>query len=118
MAGRAGMKWLFRCPSLGEALSNLDVQSGRRQARAVVLSQGLLGVAVAIVCLLGWGVRAGASALLGAGIGVAATSLMAFALLRQQGISGIELVVAAEPIAVFANHMIDNHRSAPLHGEF
>lgn len=82
MAGRAGMKWLFCCPSLGEALSNLDVQSGRRQARAVVLSQGLLGAAVAIVCLLGWGVRAGASALLGAGIGVAATSLMAFALLR------------------------------------
>lgn len=76
------MKWLFSCPSPGEALSNLDVQKGRRQALAVVLSQGLLGVAVAVGCLLGWGTRAGASALLGAGIGVAATSLMAFAMLR------------------------------------
>ena len=82
MAGHAGMKWLFCCPSPGVALSNLDVQKGRRQALAVVLSQGLLGVAVAAICLLGWGVRAGASALLGAGIGVAATSLMAFAMLR------------------------------------
>jgi F0F1-type ATP synthase assembly protein I len=76
------MKWLFCCPSPGEALSNLDVQSGRRQALAVVLSQGGLGTIVAIVCLAGWGARAGASALLGTGIGVAATSLMAFALLR------------------------------------
>jgi ATP synthase protein I len=63
-------------------LSNLDVQYGRRQALAVVLSQGLVGAAVAAACLVGWGTRAGASALLGAGIGVAATSLMAFALLR------------------------------------
>jgi ATP synthase protein I len=82
VAGHAGMKWLFCCPSPGVALSNLDLQSGRRQALAVVLSQGLLGTAVAGACLLGWGVRAGASALLGAGIGVAATSLMAFAMLR------------------------------------
>src|SRR5512141_856102 len=76
------MKWLFCCPSPGEALSNPDVQNGRRQALSVVLSQVLLGAAVAAACLLGWGTRAGASALLGAGIGVAATSLMAFALLR------------------------------------
>jgi ATP synthase protein I len=76
------MKWLFCCPSLGEALSNLDVQRGRRQALAVVLGQGALGAAVAVVCLVGWGTQAGASALLGAGIGVAATSLMALAMLR------------------------------------
>ena len=63
-------------------MSNLDVQNGRRQALAVVVSQALVGAAVAAVCLLGWGTKAGASALLGAGIGVAATSLMAFALLR------------------------------------
>ena len=66
----------------GGDLSNLDVQQGRRQAVAVVWSQVLVGAAVAATCLLGWGTRAGASALLGAGIGVAATSLMAFALLR------------------------------------
>lgn len=82
MAGLPGMKWLFCCPSLGEAVSKLDVRDGRRQARAVVLGQVFVGAAVAAACLLGWGTRAGASALLGAGIGVAATSLMAFLLLR------------------------------------
>ena len=63
-------------------MSNLDVQMGRRQALGVVLSQGLLGAVVAIACLAVWGARAGASALLGTGIGVAATSLMALAMLR------------------------------------
>ena len=67
---------------MDEALSNLDVQKGRRQALAVVLSQVLLGAAVAAVCFAISGSRAGASALLGAGIGVAASSLMAFAMLR------------------------------------
>jgi F0F1-type ATP synthase assembly protein I len=67
---------------LSEALSSSDIQQGRRQAVAVVLGQGLLGVIVAIACLAVWGPRAGASALLGAGIGIAATSLMAFAMLR------------------------------------
>jgi F0F1-type ATP synthase assembly protein I len=77
------MKWLFCCPDeLSEALSNLGLQQGRRQALAVVLGQGLLGAIVAIACLAVWGSRAGASALLGAGIGIAATSLMAFAMLR------------------------------------
>ena len=77
------MTWLFCCPDdLGEALSNLDLQSGRRQALAVLASQGLLGAVVAIACLVVSGVHAGASALLGAGIGVVATSLMAFAMLR------------------------------------
>jgi F0F1-type ATP synthase assembly protein I len=66
---------------LDEALSNLDVQKGRRQALAVVLSQVLLGAAVAAVCFAIAGARASASALLGAGIGVTA-SLMAFAMLR------------------------------------
>jgi F0F1-type ATP synthase assembly protein I len=64
-------------------VSNLDVQKGRRQALAVVLSQVLLGAIVAAVCLAIGGARAGASALLGTGIGVAATTLMAFAMLRQ-----------------------------------
>ncbi|MDH4165864.1 MAG: ATP synthase subunit I [Gammaproteobacteria bacterium] len=63
-------------------MSNLDVQKGRRQALAVVLGQVLLGVIVAAVCFAIDGSRAGASALLGAGIGVAATGLMAFAMLR------------------------------------
>jgi F0F1-type ATP synthase assembly protein I len=67
---------------LSEALSNSDIQRGRRQAVAVVLGQGLVGAIVAIACLAVWGSRAGASALLGAGIGIAATSLMAFAMLR------------------------------------
>lgn len=58
------------------------MQKGRRQALAVVLGQVLLGVIVAAVCFAIDGSRAGASALLGAGIGVAATSLMAFAMLR------------------------------------
>jgi F0F1-type ATP synthase assembly protein I len=63
-------------------LSNLDLQSARRQALAVLAGQGLLGAIVAIACFLARGVHAGASALIGAGIGVAATCLMAFALLR------------------------------------
>lgn len=49
---------------------------------AVVLGQALLGSLVAAVCLAVWGQRAGASALLGAGIGLVATALMAFAMLR------------------------------------
>jgi len=63
-------------------LSNADIQQGRRQALAVVLGQVLLGAIVAIACLAVWGSRAGASALLGAGIGITATSMMALAMLR------------------------------------
>jgi F0F1-type ATP synthase assembly protein I len=63
-------------------LSNPDVQKGRRHALAVVLSQAVLGAVVAAVCYAIGGSRAGASALLGTAIGVAATSLMAFAMLR------------------------------------
>lgn len=83
MAGQPGMTWLFCCPeALSEAVSNLDLQLARRQALGVVASQVVLGAVVAIACFLVGGGRAGASALLGAGIGVAATSLMAFAMLR------------------------------------
>ena len=71
------------------ALSNLDVQKGRRQALVVVLSQALLGASVAAVCYAISGSRAGASALLGAGIGVAATGLMAFAMLRHGDGAGV-----------------------------
>ena len=63
-------------------MSNLDLQSARRQALGVLASQGLLGAIVAIACFLARGAHASASALVGTGIGVAATSLMAFALLR------------------------------------
>jgi F0F1-type ATP synthase assembly protein I len=70
-------------------LSKLDVQMGRRQALAVVLGQVLLGVVIAIVCLAGWGLRAAGSALAGAGIGTAATALMAFAMLRHGEGAGV-----------------------------
>lgn len=63
-------------------MSNRDVRNGRRQALAVVLAQVLLGAIVAIACLAASDARAGASALIGAGIGIVATSLMAFAMLR------------------------------------
>ena len=58
------------------------MQKGRRQALAVVLGQVVLGGVVAVACHAIEGARAGVSALLGTGIGVAATSLMAFAMLR------------------------------------
>ena len=58
------------------------MQKGRRQALAVVLSQAVLGAVVAAACYALDGSRAGASALLGTAIGVAATTLMAFAMLR------------------------------------
>ena len=77
---------------LSEALSNLDVQKGRRQALAVVLGQVLLGAIVAIACLAGWGTRAAVSAATGAGIGIAATSLMAFAMLRHGDGAGLQRV--------------------------
>jgi F0F1-type ATP synthase assembly protein I len=63
-------------------LSNLDLQMARRQALGVLASQAMLGVIVAIACFLVRDAHAGASALMGAGIGVAATTLMAFAMLR------------------------------------
>lgn len=62
--------------------SKLALRDGRRQAIAVVLGQLAIGCAIAAACLGIWGVRAAGSALLGAAIGVAATALMAFALLR------------------------------------
>ena len=70
------------------------MQSGRRQALAVVLSQVLVGALVAIVCYAIDGARAGASALLGTGIGVAATALMALAMLRHgEGASAAGAVI-------------------------
>ena len=70
------------------------MQSGRRQALAVVLSQVLVGALVAIVCYAIDGARAGASALLGTGIGVAATTLMALAMLRHgEGASAAGAVI-------------------------
>jgi F0F1-type ATP synthase assembly protein I len=75
-------------------LSNPELRRGRRQALAVVLSQVLLGALVAGACYAIGGVRAGASALLGAGIGVAATTLMAFAMLRHgEGLSAARATV-------------------------
>jgi F0F1-type ATP synthase assembly protein I len=74
-------------------LSNQDIQKGRRQALAVVMGQVLVGAIVAIVCLAGWGTRAAVSALAGAGIGIAATALMAFAMLRHGAGAGASRVV-------------------------
>lgn len=70
-------------------MSNLDLQMARRQALGVVASQGMLGAVVAIACFLARGAHAGASALVGVGIGVAATCLMAFALLRPGEAAGL-----------------------------
>ena len=59
-----------------------------------MLSQVLIGALVAIVCYAVVGVRAGASALLGTGIGVAATSLMALAMLRHgEGVSAARATI-------------------------
>lgn len=69
-------------PGEGRKLSDRDVQAGRLQAISVVLGQLAVGALVALACLASLGGRAAASAVLGAGVGVAATSLMAFALLR------------------------------------
>ena len=62
--------------------SELALRNGRRQAIGVVIGQLVIGCAIAAGCLGVWGVRAAGSALLGAAIGVAATALMAFAVLR------------------------------------
>ena len=78
------------------------MQRGRRQALAVVLSQVLVGALVAIVCYAIDGARAGASALLGTGIGVAATALMAFAMLRH----GEGLSAAGAAIGFFTGWLV------------
>jgi len=52
----------------------------------------VLGAIVAIACLAVWGSRAGASALLGAASGIAATSLMAYAMLRHGGNADLQRV--------------------------
>jgi ATP synthase protein I len=69
-------------------LSTLDGRKSRRQALVVLLGQGLFGSVVAAACAVAWGSRAGGSALAGAGIGIAATSLMAFAMLRHGASAG------------------------------
>ncbi|HSQ69741.1 MAG TPA: ATP synthase subunit I [Steroidobacteraceae bacterium] len=75
------------------ASTTLDMQDGRREARAVLLAQGLIGLVVAGGCWAAAGRLAGMSALYGAGIGVAATTLMALAMLR--GGSGMTATRAA-----------------------
>jgi F0F1-type ATP synthase assembly protein I len=75
------------------ASTKLDMQDSRREARAVLLVQSLIGLVVAGACWAAAGRAAGASALLGAGVGVAATTLMALAMLR--GGSGMTAVRAA-----------------------
>lgn len=74
-------------------MSNAEIQQGRRRALSVVLWQGLLGAVVAAACLAVCGSRAGASALLGAGIGIGATSLMAIAMLRHGEAASAQRVV-------------------------
>ena len=73
-------------------MSDADIRLGRRRALYVVLGQGLLGAVVAAACLAVWGSRAGASALLGAAIGIVATSLMAFAMLRHADGASVQRV--------------------------
>lgn len=75
------------------ASTKLDMQDSRREARAVLLVQGLIGTVVAGGCWAVAGRPAGMSALYGAGIGVAATTLMALAMLR--GGSGMTATRAA-----------------------
>jgi F0F1-type ATP synthase assembly protein I len=75
-------------------LSNPEVKQGRRQALVVVLGQVALGALVAIACYAIGGARAGNSALFGTAIGVAATGLMAFAMLRHgEGVSAARATV-------------------------
>jgi F0F1-type ATP synthase assembly protein I len=87
---------------LNEAVSKLDVQEARRQALAVVFSQAVLGLIVAAICLAIGGSRAGASALLGAAIGVAATTLMAFAMLRH----GVGATLARATVGFFLGWLV------------
>jgi len=103
VAGAAGRRGFFVARKPDEAVSILDeVQRGRRQALAVVLCQAVLGAIVTIVCLATVGTRAGASALLGAGIGVAATTLMALAMLRH----GESLSVARAALGFFSGWLV------------
>jgi F0F1-type ATP synthase assembly protein I len=51
-----------------------------------------LGAIVAVACLAGWGTRAAGSAATGAGIGIAATALMGFAMLRHGAAASAERV--------------------------
>lgn len=60
----------------------MNTRSGRRQALVVVLSQFAIGAIVALACLAIADARAAKSAVLGAGTGVVATTLMAWAMLR------------------------------------
>jgi F0F1-type ATP synthase assembly protein I len=66
----------------GRVLSGYALRAGRRQARAVLGAQLLIGLAVAALAAALGGLGSAAWALAGAGIGIAATALMAFAMLR------------------------------------
>ncbi len=59
------------------------VQAERRAALRVVIAQGTITLAVAAACAAGWGAAAAKSAAWGGAIGIAATALMALALLRR-----------------------------------
>lgn len=59
------------------------VQAERRVALQIVLAQGAITLAAALVCAMGWGAAAAKSAAWGGGIGMAATALMALALFRR-----------------------------------
>ena len=61
-----------------------QVAAERRAALRVVYRQALVAVLAAAVATLGWGFWAGRSALLGGGVGVAATLLFAIALFRHR----------------------------------
>jgi ATP synthase protein I len=76
-----------------EIASTARSNIGLRQALAVVAGQVLLGTVVALICLVASGPHAAVSALLGAGIGIAATALMAWATVRPGvGTSAVRLL--------------------------
>ena len=64
------------------------LQAERRAALNVVLAQGAITLAVAVVCAIGWGAAAAKSAAWGGGIGMAAAALMALAVFRHGEAAG------------------------------
>jgi len=74
------MRGLFR----GEiAVSTVDVKGARRAALKLVLAQIAATLIIAVLFLIGSGARAGASALIGGGIGVAASLAMVMIMFRR-----------------------------------
>ena len=63
-------------------MSTLDGSGARRAAMRLVLGQAVTTAAIAAICLIGYGTRAAISAVLGGGISVAASLVMAWFMFR------------------------------------